>query len=136
MNFINKIQNILGLGDNKLVEGGVYVVKRSKGKYPYRVQKILEIGGWTIAVRQYRNAFKEFPKDLDLETLSIALPSSEEAVTDPLILTPDSPIQLGYGCIPIDKEGYLSPDITLVIKTKVSKEESENVRVMVESMKR
>ena len=101
----------------ELVEGGIYVTKRDEGTYPYRVHKILRVDENIVSIMLYRNCFKDFPKNLDISQLTIAMPTTKEEVEK--FLSDDSDITIGVGCMPIEKQGYLAGNPTFIIKTEL-----------------
>ena len=117
---MNLFTSLFNKPNPELVVGGIYIEKRNKGTYPYRVHKILAIEENTVAVMIYRNSFKEFPQNLDIATLTVGISVDEDPTN---MFNKDSPMQLGAGCVSIDKKGYLSGNPILIKRTTLTAEE-------------
>ena len=112
----------------ELITGGVYAAKDRHGMY--RIYKIIAADERIVAVRIYRNAFKELPENIDLKILSIALSPGEDPEK---MFRPESEMKLDVGCTPIDRSGFLSSGARLLAKIEVTEEEIGSYRQMIES---
>lgn len=129
MNFLKKI---FGQPDIELVEGGVYITKREGKSYPYTACKILHVDDAIVSIMMYRNCFKEFPTDLDISTLTIAMPTEKEELDR--MLSGDSDMRMGVGCVPIDRQGFIAGNPVLIAKTELQDWERGFYESMLKSM--